>query len=730
LSFADRYHIERRLGGGAGGEVFLAYRCKDSLPVAIKFLTKHDSLPQQEARFVEEVKTLTRLQSPHVVRVLDAGRHQEQLYFVMELVDGSDLEKLVQRKGALSLRSTLVLVSQIAAGLQAIHREGIIHRDLKPGNVMVTQRGRAKLADFGLSKGQDSQVHTRSGLLLGTPGYMAPEIFEGKALTPKVDIYALGLLLFFLRSGRRAFQEENLADLMRAQMAGPADTSVALLDRQLQPLYLEMTTLSPEDRPDATEVQERCRPLLQKAPEASTKPTSESSDKENRSTASETSPPPKGPGKRPRAPPPKPPPRDSCPPQPGAWAHTVLVSQAPGAGPQKSRGRSPFLLLPFFLMTLIGFGFWFLERSNSPSLEEPPPTTAKSSPPPPTRKPTNFADFFQLGRDYQDRKIFARMLEEDWATQLSPDKKYPKRKIPQQLAAAKLIRVIDRNMPANWSDNKHPPPYLNCWTPGSRQRLRFRLEESGLLAAAQELLPTLTNTWWRKATPKLQREVANGLQELQRVNFLDSILGGDGKLIPGIKKALSPVFRSKILENRPGALWESLDHAKHLLKRCHMVTRKPHSLQNIALTAAVMSSGLNKYCNQPNDHNRSSVSVPLLPLEEGEEWLHVAVGLHDLFHYGMVRVGISKRGGRELVHVNFQARQAPFTHVIQLLGTDWDAFPLQLSFHRSLLGKGPLELTFHQEDLLRPLKKLLPKGDPLALDIWVVLAGISQLQDD
>ena len=213
---ADRYRIVSLLGRGGMGEVYRADDLKLGQTVALKFLPVH--LQRQSGyleRLIEETKLARQVAHPNVCRVYDLGEWQGRHFLTMEYIDGEDLASLVTRIGYLPHQKALDIARQLCAGLEAAHQLGILHRDLKPANVMLDGRGRVRITDFGLavttSRIEGNDVDARAG----TPAYMAPEQFEGRGATAVSDIYALGLVLYELFTGRRAYPAAPIGELRR-----------------------------------------------------------------------------------------------------------------------------------------------------------------------------------------------------------------------------------------------------------------------------------------------------------------------------------------------------------------------------------------------------------------------------------------------------------------------------------------------------------------------------------
>ncbi len=220
------YRIVEKLGEGGMGVVYLAQDIRLGRSVALKLLPKEAlQNPDNLARFEREAKVVAALSHPNIVTLYSVEEEQNIRFLTMELVDGKTLDQLVP-PGGLDAAELLRIAVPLADAVAAAHQRGITHRDLKPGNVMVTRDGRVKVLDFGLAKlfAEDStQLHglakeslTREGRVVGTLAYMAPEQLQGKSLDARVDLFALGVVLFEMATGARPFQGQNSADLISA----------------------------------------------------------------------------------------------------------------------------------------------------------------------------------------------------------------------------------------------------------------------------------------------------------------------------------------------------------------------------------------------------------------------------------------------------------------------------------------------------------------------------------
>ncbi len=204
---AGRYRIIALLGKGGMGEVYRADDLTLGQPVALKFLPDEAARDQGLLeRFKNEVRIARRVSHPNVCRVYDVGDVEGHTFFTMEYVDGEDLASLLRRIGRLPEDKALDIARQLCAGLAAAHAKGVLHRDLKPANIMLDGRGQVVITDFGLAGVADQIQGT--DVRSGTPAYMAPEQLAGKEVSTRSDIYSLGLVLYEVFTGKRAFSEK------------------------------------------------------------------------------------------------------------------------------------------------------------------------------------------------------------------------------------------------------------------------------------------------------------------------------------------------------------------------------------------------------------------------------------------------------------------------------------------------------------------------------------------
>jgi serine/threonine protein kinase len=206
--FANRYRVEAFLGSGGMGQVFRVRDTKDQRDLALKVLHPLGAQDADRAeRFRREIGILAKITHSAVPRIHDWGTDDEALFFVSDLVDGHDLKIDIQRRGAWPPAEAARLVATVADALGAAHALRIVHRDVKPNNIMIAFDGSVRLLDFGLARGGgiDITTLTRTGMIVGTPGYMSPEQFDGQDVDERSDLYSLGVVLFEMLTGRLPF---------------------------------------------------------------------------------------------------------------------------------------------------------------------------------------------------------------------------------------------------------------------------------------------------------------------------------------------------------------------------------------------------------------------------------------------------------------------------------------------------------------------------------------------
>jgi serine/threonine-protein kinase len=207
---AERFVIVRSIGAGSMGEVFEARDDKLGETVALKVMSGLALLePEATQRFQREAVAARRITHPNVVRLHDIGEDGNLSFISMELVRGASLADRLRREGTLGLAEARELASQVCDALEAAHGTGVIHRDLKPHNILIDEENRYRVIDFGVAQLPYLEGMTATGMILGTPEYMAPEQIRGRPVDVRSDIYALGAILFHALSGRPPYRGDS-----------------------------------------------------------------------------------------------------------------------------------------------------------------------------------------------------------------------------------------------------------------------------------------------------------------------------------------------------------------------------------------------------------------------------------------------------------------------------------------------------------------------------------------
>ena len=253
-----RYHILEKLGEGGMATVYKAYDTRLEADVAVKVIRTDKFTPEVLARalkrFEREAKALARLTHPNIVKVSDYGEYEGSPYLVMPYLPGGNLKAFLKQRGHLLWQEAVKLLLPIAEALDYAHSQNVIHRDVKPSNILLTERGQPMLTDFGVAKVLEEEATialTGTGMGVGTPEYMAPEQFQGKAIDGRADIYSLGIVFFETLTGRKPYQADTPAAVIWMQASEPLPRPKQFapdLPGAVEKVLLKALAKKPEDR--------------------------------------------------------------------------------------------------------------------------------------------------------------------------------------------------------------------------------------------------------------------------------------------------------------------------------------------------------------------------------------------------------------------------------------------------------------------------------------------------
>ena len=250
--YGDRYRLQLRIAIGGMGEVWQA---EDELilrQVAIKILKEeYVSDPLFIERFRSEAKSAALVEHEGIANVYDYGEDANAAYLVMELVPGESLSRIIEREKKLPDTRVLDIMAQTSRALGAAHARGLVHRDIKPGNLLITPEGKVKITDFGIARVGDQVPLTKTGQVMGTVQYLAPEQATGKPSTPATDLYSLGVVAYEALSGKRPFTGENQMAIAMAHINEMPQALPESIDPRVQNLVLSCLAKKPNQRPES-----------------------------------------------------------------------------------------------------------------------------------------------------------------------------------------------------------------------------------------------------------------------------------------------------------------------------------------------------------------------------------------------------------------------------------------------------------------------------------------------
>jgi serine/threonine protein kinase len=253
FEFIGPYKIIRVLGQGGMGTVYHGVHTKSGDPVAVKIIAPALAQHQRfRRRFDAEIQTLLKLKHPNIVQLIGSGEEKGMLFYSMEYVDGENLQQQLRREKRIDWRRVIEIGIETSSALKHAHDFGIIHRDLKPANLMIDSQGRVKLTDFGIAKLFGAADSTVEGSILGTADFMSPEQAEGKPVTVRSDLYALGSVCYAALTGRAPFQGKTVPEVLfnvRYSNFTPIAEFVKDVPKELSDLIEELLAKDPSRRP-------------------------------------------------------------------------------------------------------------------------------------------------------------------------------------------------------------------------------------------------------------------------------------------------------------------------------------------------------------------------------------------------------------------------------------------------------------------------------------------------
>ena len=252
----NRYRIEKPLGSGGAGIVYLAFDTLLERQVALKELFEELARDKEHSdRFRVEAKALAALNHPHILPIYDFLQENGHFWLVMELLSGGSLTDKINQSSALSITEIIKITIGVASGLGYAHQKGFIHRDIKPENILFADDETYRITDFGIAKHSASSVKTQHGIIMGSPGYMSPEQAAGGEIDYRSDIYSLGVTLYQMLTGRLPFEGDTasvMAQHITQAPASPSELNPDISD-ELGAILLKMLQKKPQHRFQSTD---------------------------------------------------------------------------------------------------------------------------------------------------------------------------------------------------------------------------------------------------------------------------------------------------------------------------------------------------------------------------------------------------------------------------------------------------------------------------------------------
>lgn len=285
-TYGGRYRLETRIAVGGMGEVWQAQDERILRKVAIKIL-KEEYLgdPGFIARFRSEAKSAALVEHEGIANVYDYGEDTGSAYLVMELVPGEALSRILEREKKIDQDKVLDIIAQTSRALAAAHQRGLVHRDIKPGNLLITPDGQVKITDFGIARVGDQVPLTKTGQVMGTVQYLAPEQATGKTSTYATDLYSLGIVAYEALAGKRPFTGETQMAIAMAQINETPPALPESIDPRVQSLVMNCLAKKPNQRPEsANSLAIRAEGLLRENKKSSGDPSTDQLDEVDEKT--------------------------------------------------------------------------------------------------------------------------------------------------------------------------------------------------------------------------------------------------------------------------------------------------------------------------------------------------------------------------------------------------------------------------------------------------------------